>query len=301
MTRGTVLTGALAAAVALSAAPAFAQRTNSGDTTGSAVARDSGSSSAGGTGSSSASGSSGGDSSPAPFFESVSSQRSRGSEPSSGRAVPRDSGSSDRSAGSGSTRSGGSSTASEPTGRAVPASRPRDGRPATGAAVDRRGTRPGDIRGGGGGYSYYSGYPYGRYYWPSYGFGLGYFYDPLWYDPFYYGYYGGGYGGGYGSGGYGYGGPTGYGGPYGVGTSSSYGTGPTGAVRLKVKPADAQVYVDGYYVGTVDDFDGLFQKLELEAGGRRIEIRADGHEVAAFDVLITPGETITYKGELERR
>ena len=297
MTRGFVLTGVLTAAVALGAAPAFAQRTNSGDTTGSAVPREGGSSGASGSGSADTSGrSTGFDSSPAPLFESVSGQRSRGGEPSGGRAVPRDSGGSgsDRSAGSGSSRSGGSSTASEPSGRAVPASRPRDGRAATGAAVERRGARPGEIRGGG--YSYYSGYPYGRYYWPSYGFGLGYYYDPLWYDPFYFGYYGGGYGPGYG-----YGGPYGYGGGYGGGTTSSYGSGPTGAVRLKVKPTDAQVYVDGYYVGTVDDFDGIFQKLELEAGGRRIEIRAEGHEVAAFDVLITPGETVTYKGELNRR
>jgi len=29
------------------------------------------------------------------------------------------------------------------------------------------------------------------------------------------------------------------------------------ALRLKVKPVDATVYVDGYYVGVVDDFDGI--------------------------------------------
>jgi len=29
-------------------------------------------------------------------------------------------------------------------------------------------------------------------------------------------------------------------------------------VRLKVKPAEASVYVDGFYVGIVDDFDGSF-------------------------------------------
>jgi hypothetical protein len=48
----------------------------------------------------------------------------------------------------------------------------------------------------------------------------------------------------------------------------------------------------------VDDFDGMFQKLGIDAGGHRVEIRAPGHETISFDVLITPGETVTYKGEL---
>src|ERR1035437_4172470 len=33
-------------------------------------------------------------------------------------------------------------------------------------------------------------------------------------------------------------------------------------VHLKVTPRDAAVYVDGYYAGIVDDFDGLFQRSE---------------------------------------
>ena len=156
--------------------------------------------------------------------------------------------------------------------------------------------RPPYTGGGAGGlYTYptYYGYSnyYSRYYFPGYAFGLGAFYDPGWYDPYYYGgYYGGGYGGSYGGG---YGG--GYQGGYG---SSSYGRGPTGALRLKIKPRDAQVYVDGYFVGVVDDFDGVFQKLGIDAGGHRIEIKAPGHETISFDVLITPNETVTYKGEL---
>ena len=169
-------------------------------------------------------------------------------------------------------------------------SRPRDGRQGTGVAVDRQYPAT-----GGGGYPtyyYYPGYSRysSRYYFPGYAFGLGAFYDPGWYDPYYYGGYygGGGYGGYYGGG---------YQGGYGT---SSYGRGPTGSLRLKIKPRDAQVYVDGYLVGVVDDFDGLFQKLGIDAGGHRIEIRAPGLETIAFDVLITPNETVTYKGELRR-
>src|SRR6185369_3518149 len=59
---------------------------------------------------------------------------------------------------------------------------------------------------------------------------------------------------------------------YGPSDSSGY-DGDQGSLRLKVKPVDASVYVDGYYVGIVDDFDGIFQRLHLEAGPHRIEIR----------------------------
>jgi hypothetical protein len=72
-----------------------------------------------------------------------------------------------------------------------------------------------------------------------------------------------------------------------------------GAVRLKVKPREASVYVDGYYVGLVDDFDGIFQRLPLEPGPHQIEIRADDRQSLTFDVRILPERTITWTGELE--
>lgn len=120
--------------------------------------------------------------------------------------------------------------------------------------------------------------PHYRYYDPwGYGaFGLGYFY----YSPWSYGR------------GYGYGGPYWgqYAGPYGY---------DIGSVRLKVKPEDAEVYVDGYYAGTVDDFDGIFQSLKLDSGGYRIEIRKDGFEPLTFDVRVQYDRKITFRGELE--
>ena len=73
-----------------------------------------------------------------------------------------------------------------------------------------------------------------------------------------------------------------------------------GSLRLKIKPREAQVFVDGYYVGVVDSFDGTFQSLKLDGGGHRVEVKADGFEALDFEVLITPGETVTYKGEMKR-
>ena len=38
------------------------------------------------------------------------------------------------------------------------------------------------------------------------------------------------------------------------------------SIRLLVEPREAEVYVDGYYAGVVDDFDGIFQRLRVTPG-----------------------------------
>ncbi len=143
---------------------------------------------------------------------------------------------------------------------------------------------------------------YGRRYYAGAG-GLNYyFYDPWsWYGgygwPGYaaYGGWGGGWAGawnqGWGGGwGPGWGGGLGnYGGPYGWSI---------GGVRLKVNEKDAEVYVDGYYAGIIDDFDGRWQQLRLDDGGYRIEIRKAGRSTLTFDVRVQPGRTITYRGQM---
>ena len=196
--------------------------------------------------------------------------------------------SSPRSSDGSGTRSSSGSSQSEGSGRAVAAagSRENDGNRVIGTAVARQGrpVRDGDtifVR---------SFYPLGYYPWGygSYGFGLGYGgfgfgysafgYDPWgsgFYDPF-----------------YGY--PRGYvAAPWGRGNYD-------GSLKLKVSPSDATVYVDGFYAGVVDDYDGMFQRLHLEPGAHRVEIRKDGYETLTFDVRITPDRTITYSGELTK-
>ena len=74
----------------------------------------------------------------------------------------------------------------------------------------------------------------------------------------------------------------------------------TGFLRLKMRPRDAQVYVDGYYVGIVNEFDGVFQRLRLEEGPHRIEVRHPAYLPLELEVLIVTGETVTYQGELYR-
>jgi len=72
-----------------------------------------------------------------------------------------------------------------------------------------------------------------------------------------------------------------------------------GGVRLQVTPNDAMVYVDGYYAGTVDDFDGSLQRVALEPGPHHFEIQAPGYATIAFDVNVRPDETIRYRADMQ--
>jgi hypothetical protein len=74
---------------------------------------------------------------------------------------------------------------------------------------------------------------------------------------------------------------------------------PNGYLHLQMQPATAQVYVDGAYMGTVDDFRRLIPGRSLEAGLHRVELRASGYETVAFDAVISPHETLTYRADLE--
>jgi hypothetical protein len=98
---------------------------------------------------------------------------------------------------------------------------------------------------------------------------------------------------------------------YGAGGSYPYGYVPRGyydpipgryygGLRITGAPRDARVFADGYYVGIVDDFDGVFQHLNLESGPHHIEIDAYGFEPIAFDVDVRPGQTITFRADMYR-
>lgn len=91
--------------------------------------------------------------------------------------------------------------------------------------------------------------------------------------------------------------------PYGY-SSYSYGQSYVnpymGSLRLKMKPRDAEVYVDGYYVGLVDHFDGFSQRLRLEEGTYQIEISHPDYLPIDLDVLIVAGETVTFEEHMVR-
>ena len=70
-----------------------------------------------------------------------------------------------------------------------------------------------------------------------------------------------------------------------------------GGVRITGVPRDARVFADGYYVGIVNDFDGIFQHMNLEVGAHHIEIEMGGRDGIEFDVYVRPGETTTFRGD----
>ena len=72
----------------------------------------------------------------------------------------------------------------------------------------------------------------------------------------------------------------------------------TGGLQLDIEPRRALVYVDGWYLGVVDQFSGYYRHLDIGAGPHTIEILATDYEPLAFDVRILPGEKTTYEGVL---
>ena len=193
-------------------------------------------------------------------------------------------------------RSSGARPARPPSG-----SRPATG-PATGRAVPRPayrpgygpGYRPGYAPGYGYRHPYYGyRYPYYGYrgYYPWYGYGA---YYPWYYSGFYFGigtlgwpyYYGAwpyaGYGYSYDSYDYGY--------------ESSAGR---ASLKVEVKPKSAEVYVDGHFAGIVDQFDGMFDSLPLEAGEHEITIYQEGFRSIRQRLNLSPGSTYRVKGTLE--
>src|SRR5215813_13783846 len=74
----------------------------------------------------------------------------------------------------------------------------------------------------------------------------------------------------------------------------------TGGMSFEIQPSDAQIYVDGQYVGTVGQFSPTSQPLGVTAGHHHIQITAPGYRTMEFDADIAPGEVLPYQGTLER-
>jgi PEGA domain len=60
------------------------------------------------------------------------------------------------------------------------------------------------------------------------------------------------------------------------------------SLRLQVTPRETQVFIDGYFAGRVDDFDGRFQRLHIQPGEHELVLYLDGHRKVTQQVLIQP-------------
>jgi hypothetical protein len=70
-------------------------------------------------------------------------------------------------------------------------------------------------------------------------------------------------------------------------------------VSFDMTPNTAGVYVDGTYIGTVDEFSPTSMPLPLTPGRHHIEVRAAGYRTMAFDADIVAGLVIPYRGEMQ--
>jgi hypothetical protein len=153
------------------------------------------------------------------------------------------------------------------------------------STAEHRHPRAGTGSGSSGGY--YPGYPgWGGGYYPGYYPG----YWGSWWPYGSFGWYGGYYGGYYGY-------PWGWGGG---GTIYHRIEHESGSVRVLVDPAEARVYVDGYYAGTVDDYDGLFQRLSVSSGRHEISLKLEGYKTHRMKVYVAPDSTLKLHYELEK-
>jgi hypothetical protein len=114
----------------------------------------------------------------------------------------------------------------------------------------------------------------GGWYQPYWGWGAG-FWGPGYWGP---GYWGGWY-------------PWGY--PYYPVTSNS------ADLRVLATPKNAKVYVDGYYAGIVDDFDGFFQHLTLAPGGHEVTLYLEGYRTITRRVYLDPHNTFKLRATMQ--
>ncbi len=119
-------------------------------------------------------------------------------------------------------------------------------------------------------------YRHYRYYssWPSWGYWGGYYAYPAFY-----------YGGFYGA-------------PYARLYHGASDRAPS-ALRIEVKPAEAEVYVDGYLAGSVEEFDGFFQRLNLAPGEHEVVLYLDGYRTIREKLYLSPGASYKLRRAME--
>lgn len=72
---------------------------------------------------------------------------------------------------------------------------------------------------------------------------------------------------------------------------------PRGSVRTLVYPKETEVFVDGYYVGIADDFEG--SKLRLDPGPHTITFYLPGHRLYEETIYAADGADIKIRHEME--
>lgn len=72
------------------------------------------------------------------------------------------------------------------------------------------------------------------------------------------------------------------------------------SVRIDVEPSHAEVYLDGYYAGIVDNFDGIFQSLRMKPGQHEITIYLSGYRTLVERLYVEPYQNRKIRLSMER-
>jgi len=71
-----------------------------------------------------------------------------------------------------------------------------------------------------------------------------------------------------------------------------------GGVSFEIDPYDAEVYIDGDFVGYASDFGPEQMPLTLQSGRHHVDLAAPGYQDVSFDITVVPGQVIPYQGTL---
>jgi hypothetical protein len=74
---------------------------------------------------------------------------------------------------------------------------------------------------------------------------------------------------------------------------------PGADLRVQVTPREAEVYIDGYLVGNVDDFDGVFQRLRVPYGEHQISVYREGYRTITEKMLFRPYQSYSIKQPMQ--
>lgn len=72
------------------------------------------------------------------------------------------------------------------------------------------------------------------------------------------------------------------------------------SLRTRVKPEETLVYVNGYYAGEADDFDGIFQSLYLPSGEHDIEFFLEGYRTFSQHLYLNLGDSREIVHQMQR-
>jgi hypothetical protein len=71
-------------------------------------------------------------------------------------------------------------------------------------------------------------------------------------------------------------------------------------LRFLVTPREASVYVDGFYAGIVDDFDGVFQRLPVPPGGHEVVLYLTGYRTVHQTFYAQAASTFKIQYKMEK-